>query len=219
MPRVVRSVVRSFKAKYAKEAAAFVREGGHAVYWETPDRARLVVPSPERRDDWTDLGIWSIFDLGLESWSVRKDGKFPGLATVRVPDDALHIVKRRAERDSIHPKAKHTSNFDCLECGACCRNNEVVLDEDDMTKLREADRADLLKKPWSKRKDGKVILTLKENGRCHHLRRDNKCKIYDIRPSACSVFPVASECCIAAREYELEVFDGLPPEGEWPWPD
>jgi Fe-S-cluster containining protein len=218
MPRVVRSVVRSFKAKYAKEAAAFVKLGGHAVYWESPERARLVVPAPARKDDWTDLGIWSIFDLGLDRWSIRKDGKFPGLATVRVPDDALHIVRRRAERDSIHPEATHTSKFDCLACGACCRKNEVVLDDDDMAKFREANRADLLKKPWSKRKDGKVILTLKENGRCHHLRRDNKCKIYDIRPSACSVFPVASECCIAAREYELELFDGLAPE-EWPWPE
>ena len=218
MPRVVRSVVRSFKAKYAKEAAAFVKLGGHAVYWESPEQARLVVPAPERKDDWTDLGIWSIFDLGLERWSIRKDGKFPGLATVRVPEDALHIVRRRAERDSIHPEATHTSSFDCLACGACCRNNEVVLDDDDMAKFREADRADLLKKPWAKRKDGKVILTLKENGRCHQLRRDNKCKIYDIRPSACSVFPVASECCIAAREYELELFDGLAPE-EWPWPE
>ena len=219
MPEVVRSVVRSFKAKYSKEAAAFVREGGHAIYWETPERARLVIPAPARNNDWTDLGIWSIFDLGLERWSTRKDGKFPGLSTARVPDDALQIVRRRAERDSIHPEATRRVVFDGLACGACCRDNEVVLDEDDMKTFRDGGRAELLKKPWSKRKDGKVILTLKDDGRCHHLRRDNKCKIYDLRPSACSVFPVASECCIAAREYELHVFDGLAPEGDWPWPD
>jgi Fe-S-cluster containining protein len=218
MAKVVRSVVRSFKAKYAKEAAAFVRLGGHAVYWETDERARVVVSAPAKKD-WTDLGVWSMFDLGLDKWTVKKDGPFAGLAQAKVPDDAYHIVRRRAERDSIHPEATREVSFDCLACGACCKDNEVVLDDDDKAVFLKAGRGDLLKKPWAKRKDGKVILTLKDNGKCHHLRRDNKCKIYDIRPSACSVFPVASECCISAREYELEIFDGLPPEGEWPWPE
>jgi Fe-S-cluster containining protein len=218
MARVVRSVVRRFSARFAAEAAAFAREGGHAVYWETEGKARLVVQAPTR-GDFTDLGAWSIYDLGLERWTVRKSGPFAGLATVRVPEDALHIVRRRAERDSIHPEPTREVDFDCLACGACCRDNEVVLDEDDVAKLRAGGRADLLKKPWSKRKGGRIVLTLKDNGRCHHLRRDNKCRIYELRPAACSVFPVASECCVSAREYELELFDGLAPEGEWPWPE
>lgn len=73
---------------------------------------------------------------------MRKTGPFAGLATVKVPDDALHIVRRRAERDSIHPEATREVDFDCLACGACCRDNEVVLDEDDVAKLRAGGRAD-----------------------------------------------------------------------------
>ncbi len=213
MALIERSVVRQFKASFAKEAAEHVRAGGHAIYWETAKRARLLVPAPAK-GDWTDLGAWSFYDLGLERWRIGKEGPFRGLATLLVPRDALHIVRRRAERDSIHPGPTRTTEFDCLACGACCRDNEVVLDRDDMKRFREAGRPELLKKPWTRRHDGKVILTLGKDKRCHHLRRDNMCKIYEIRPAACSVFPVASECCISAREYELGAFDGHPPEGE-----
>jgi Fe-S-cluster containining protein len=36
---------------------------------------------------------------------------------------------------------------------------------------------------------------------------DNRCAIYAIRPFNCSVFPVGSEACLAARESTLHVRD------------
>jgi uncharacterized protein len=209
---VIRPVVRSFKAAFARECAAYVQAGGHGVYWYEPKRARLVQPVPDETHP-ADLSLFSILDIGKKRWTVEKSGPFKGLATVLVPPAENWIVKRRAARDAGFRGPRRKTQFDCLECGACCKDNEVILFSDDVERFREAGRTDLLKPPFSRRTDGKLVLTLlPKSDRCHHLKRDNKCGIYTIRPDACSSFPVASECCLYARESELGLVDGLPPE-------
>src|SRR5579862_8562718 len=112
---VERPIVRSFKQKFVKEAAAHVRAGGHAVVWENDKRAVLVFPEPnEDRED--DLGLWAVYDMGKWKWKLEERGALKGLATTLVPRDCLWIVKRRAERDSIHPGARRTVAFDCTQC-------------------------------------------------------------------------------------------------------
>ena len=46
-----RPIVRSFKKKYVKEAAAHVRAGGHAFIWENDARALVVFGTPDEGDD------------------------------------------------------------------------------------------------------------------------------------------------------------------------
>ena len=60
--------------------------------------------------------------------------------------------------------------------------------------------------------EGRLVLTLLPNKRCHHLKRDNRCGIYELRPHPCSEFPAGSECCLYAREDVLDVYDGLKPD-------
>ena len=80
-------------------------------------------------------------------------------------------------------------------------------------KLSKGELGHLAKAPYAKRhKDGRIILTLLSSKRCRHLARDNRCKVYDHRPHACSEFPMGSECCIFAREDVLDLHDGVPPE-------
>jgi hypothetical protein len=208
MPTVQRPIVRSFDARYMREAAEHVRAGGHAVVWESPKRATLVVPKPDE-DDEMDLGYWSILDLGKWSYDVPRSGPFRGLGTLRVPSDCREIVRRRAERDSIHRGPTRVFRYDCLECGACCVDNEVVLDKKDLARFRAAGRAQLAKPPYAKRKDGKTVLVLKKDKRCKHLEDDNRCDIYALRPGSCSTFPAGSECCLFSREEELGIVDGL----------
>src|SRR4051812_12556445 len=100
--RVVRPVVRSFALRQVREAAAFARKGGHVVLWETPKRARLVVPAPDASDP-MDLGEWSILDLGKWRYEVVERGVLRGLATSPVPKDCHGIVRDRATRDLDHP--------------------------------------------------------------------------------------------------------------------
>jgi Fe-S-cluster containining protein len=208
--RAIRPIVRQFKDAYAKEAAAHVRAGGHAVVWEKGGKARLVLPLPND-DDSMCLHYWSLLDLGRNRWKKMPSGPYRGLASILVARDLHHILKRRAERDSVWPGPTRKIAFDCLECGACCKDNYVELDKDDIAKIKKAGRNDLLRAPYTRRNDGKLVLRLLKNKRCRHLAEDNKCGIYELRPSACWMFPVGSECCIHARE-EAGFYDGLPPE-------
>jgi Fe-S-cluster containining protein len=205
--KVSRPIVRSFKAKFARECAAWVRRGGHAIFWETDERALLVIPRIDD-DDVMDLGLWSIMDLGLDDWDNHARGVFRGLSSAPVPRSLRHIVKKRVVRDSIHEGPFRTLRLDCLECAACCRDNEVILERDDVTRFAEGGRPELGKPPLAVRRGKRVVLTLLRNKDCRHLGGDNKCGIYTLRPNACSEFPVGSECCLFAREEELGVLDG-----------
>jgi Fe-S-cluster containining protein len=211
---VQRPIVRSFKPKWIKEAAAHVRAGGHAVVWETTTRAMLVFQTPAA-DNPDDFGAWAIYDMGKSRWTTHKTGPYKGLASTLVPRDCHWIVKRRVERDSIHPGPTRKVAFDCTKCAACCQDNEVIMQDEDLQRFKDGGRPDLTKAPFVKRhKDGRILLTLLDDKRCRHLKRDNKCGIYDIRPHPCREFPMGSECCMFARWDVLKLHDGLPPEDE-----
>ena len=208
--RIVRPVVRSFARPHVKRAAAWVRAGGHAVVWLAPRKARLVFARPKEGDE-HDLGWWSVLDLGRSDYEIMLRGAFAGLALIAVPHDCYAIVRDRAMRDSIHPGPTHALDLDCLECGACCKDNRVELEDQDVERFARAGRPELARSPYAKRDDGKIVLVLRRDKRCKHLADDNKCGIYPIRPDACSTFPAGSECCLSSREEELGIVDGATP--------
>jgi hypothetical protein len=205
--RVMRPIVRSFQRPFLDEAAAWVREGGHAVVWLSPRKARLVFEKPRAGDD-HDMGYWSVLDIGKTEYAVARRGPFAGMAFVRIPHDCYTIVRDRIVRDSVHPGPTREIELDCLECGACCKDNRVELDDRDIARFEHAGRGELARRPYAKREDGAIVLVLQKNKRCKHLGDDNMCGIYPIRPSACSTFPVGSECCLSSREEEMGIVDG-----------
>ncbi len=206
--RVVRPVVRSFTKPFTARAIAWARAGGHAVLWETPSRAMMILPRPDRADI-GDLARWSLLDLELNRWTEPKSGPFRGLAVRRLTSDLHEIVKNRALRDAVHRGPTRKIALDCLACGACCRDNEVVLEDEDFERLENAGLEHLARAPWARRdRDGRVVLRLAKDERCKHLARDNKCGIYEARPNACREFPAGSECCLWARWEELGIADG-----------
>lgn len=207
-----RPIVRSFKTKFLKEAAAHARAGGHSIYWETEKKATLIFETPEKGDD-ENFGLWSIYDMGKYTWHDHSRGTLKGLSTSLVPKDCHWIAKRRVERDSMHPGPTRKMDLDCTKCAACCRDNEVILNPKDVKRFIDGGRPELAKPPYAKRqKDGKLVLTLLENKRCRHLKRNNMCGIYELRPHPCSEFPSASECCLFAREDVLGIYDGVKPQ-------
>src|SRR5450631_2301503 len=84
--KIARPVVRSFHPEFARDCAAWVRAGGHAVLWETPERARLVVGHFDKQVE-QDLARWANLDLGKPTYHVVKRGPFRGLVPTPVPDD------------------------------------------------------------------------------------------------------------------------------------
>lgn len=209
---LLRPIVRSFKRKFEKEAARHVRAGGHAVVWDSEARAELFFQTPPKGHA-DDFGAWAVYDMGKSRWKTHRDGVFAGLSSTLVPKDCLWIAKRRTERDSMHPGSQREVSFDCTSCAACCRDNEVILQPSDIERFAEGGRPELAKLPYAKRrKDGALVLTLLPNKRCRHLKRNNHCGIYELRPHPCSEFPMGSECCIFAREDVLGLYDGVRPE-------
>ncbi len=102
-----------------------------------------------------------------------------------------------------------STRFECVseECGSrCCRNNLVVLNEDDILRFEEAaispddsteriEFNDFLKRigaPTMPQFEGILVLILRkdEEGNCAFLNLDNgRCRIYASRPFFCREFP------------------------------
>jgi uncharacterized protein len=205
-----RPVVRSYSWPHREQAAKWVRDGGHALVWVSPRKARLVFARPRAGDE-GDLGWWSVLDLGRSRYLTARRGPFAGLAYLRVSHDGYGIVRERVERDSVHEGPTRQLALDCLACGACCKDNRVELEDEDVARFDRGGRGDLARVPYAKRDDGRLVLVLTKDKRCKHLEGDNRCAIYAIRPNGCSTFPPASECCLSAREEEMGIFDGAMP--------
>ena len=209
MSRVVRPIVRSFSGKQLRDAAAHVRRGGHAVVWETPSRARLLVPAPDP-DDPMDLALFSILDLGKTRYEISNEGVTKGLAMTRVPSDCNDLISRRTERDEVHAGATRPIDLDCLACGACCRANKVELSKVDIARFEEAGRG----RPLA---DALFSTTRRQagaspSGRSQMPAPRQRQQMRNLRNPARDVrdFPMASECCLSARYEELGIYDGAP---------
>jgi hypothetical protein len=207
---VVRPVWRSFQPRFLSRAAAHVKKGGHAALLRADDDGIDMLLGVDAQGKITELGHWAILSIEQQRWRRVKDGPAKGLAIARVKEDFEGAVLDWCERDSIHEGPTRDVELDCLECGACCHEANVVLDGDDFDRWKQAGRKDLMDKAYLKRKNGRVTLRFLDNGRCRNLGKDLKCAIYALRPDNCSAFVVGSEACLSAREDTLKIRDGLP---------
>jgi hypothetical protein len=207
---IVRPVVRSFTVEQEREAAVHVRAGGHAIVWEHPKRARLVLPVPKKGDP-EDLALHSILDLGKSRFRISERGATKGLATALVEPGYNGVLRQRIERDSEHPGPTRAMTLDCAKCAACCHSNHVELGKKDIKRFEQGGRPELALAPYARRSDGKLMLRLAPDGACIQLGPGNRCNIYAIRPEACRTFPVGSECCLSARADDFGIYDGQAP--------
>jgi Fe-S-cluster containining protein len=207
--RVVRPVWRRYAAEYVKNAAAWVKKGGHAVVVERPSRIRLVL-GVDDAGKLTEQGLWAVLALEQQRASLVKTGPLRGLFTILVAPHARDAALDWCERDAGFEEPTRTMRLDCLECAACCHQSNVILYDDDLERFRLAGRHDLLtKERLIRKKDGKLRLRFLPNGRCPQLQTDNKCNVYAARPFNCSVFPVGTEACLAARESTWKIRDDV----------
>ena len=111
------------------------------------------------------------------------------------------MVAGWCERDSALPESMTLETLDCRACGACCRDNDVLLGKDDFARWRAAGRSDLEAPEFLRARKRK--LRVLPSGDCVHLR-GNDCGIYEVRPDNCRAFPAGSECCLFARDEQRE---------------
>ncbi len=208
--RVVRPVWRRFVPRFYERAVSWVRAGGHALIVHGPRRQELLLTSDEDGEI-SEQGTWAVLALEQQRTKRIEAGPARGLFSAMVRPHARDAVADWCERDSVIEAPVRVLELDCLECGACCHEANVILYEDDLDRFREAGRPDLASRAYVRRaRDGKVTLRFAKGGRCQHLLADNKCNVYALRPFNCRVFPVGSEACLVAREGTLGVRDGAP---------
>jgi hypothetical protein len=201
---VVRPVWRSFRPQFLVQAARHVRAGGFAAVFFANGEIKLLLPRG-RDGALSEMALWALLSIDVRRWGSARSGPARRLAAVRVQQRHRDIIGEWCKRDSAEPHSTRTMELDCLSCGACCRDNRVLLERPDLARWR-AERPDLLNRAYIRRSNGTVLLRL-EQGACVHLGRGNRCNIYPLRPGNCSEFPVGAEPCLAARLETLGIVD------------
>jgi len=208
---IERPVWRRFLPRWLARAAEHVRSGGVAAIVE--ERELRVILPVNGKGKITELGQWALLAIEQRGYRRISDGPAKGLIGAKIAPDYEGVVLDWCERDAIHPEATRTIELDCTACAACCREANVLLDEDDLERFRSAGREDLTGRAYIRRhRDGRIVLRFADDKRCQLLRPDNLCGIYEIRPDNCRAFVTGSEACLAAREDTLGIRDGAPVE-------
>jgi Fe-S-cluster containining protein len=95
-------------------------------------------------------------------------------------------------------------DFDCRQCGACCRDasdGRVLVEPEDLVRWRREGRSDILG-ALVPGHFGLQAFASDANGTCVHHGTDggaNDCAIYETRAASCHMLVPGSRECLAAR--------------------
>lgn len=196
MDTIIRPVWRAFPRDAVSDAVAHCQQGGLAVLRKGP-RWTLVVPT-DADGDVPELCAWALMDLDVRSPKRYTAGAASGLTYTVLTEGQKYLVRRWLKRDKGIEAGRTEVALDCVACGACCRKNKVILEDEDFDRWRDVGREELGERPYVRRQRGRRLLVLLDNGDCQHLR-GNLCGIYDLRPDNCRAFPAGSEPCLSTR--------------------
>jgi Fe-S-cluster containining protein len=175
-------------------------------------RATSARPDLARRGD-TDYNRWlgppwsgkedsmaTNHDEILSDWkknaAAHDDANFTYLHSLKVADDPRQTDATAA---ALHAQAFQI--IDCTRCANCCKTLNILLDADDVDRIAghvgmtpeaftakylqavEGDQFQIVVKP------------------CPFLGADDRCTIYDVRPSACGEYPHTDKSGFAHRTY------------------
>ncbi|MBK1877520.1 YkgJ family cysteine cluster protein [Pelagicoccus mobilis] len=91
--------------------------------------------------------------------------------------------------------------FDCTDCGACCRCYPIFASESDAAREPEIEKVGVRVEQFlGKEETAYRLFPLARVEGCGFLKQDQLCRIYDTRPEVCRKFTAGSEQCIRARE-------------------
>lgn len=112
---------------------------------------------------------------------------------------------KRADKNSILRQlpvyhAEAFEKIECLKCANCCRNYSPRFKTPDIKRISKHLRlkeGDFIEKYLSLDKDGDYVV---KSTPCSFLGDDNRCTIYEVRPSDCHRFPYTDEDVIFKRQ-------------------
>ena len=97
----------------------------------------------------------------------------------------------------LHEEA--SAKVDCLQCANCCKNYSPRFKTPDIKRISKGlglKEGAFIEKYLKLDEDGDYVVNQKP---CPFLGSDNRCGIYDIRPSDCSRFPYTDEDVLLKR--------------------
>lgn len=89
---------------------------------------------------------------------------------------------------------------DCLQCAACCKNYSPRFKTPDIKRISRhlgIKESTLIENYLRVDEDGDFVV---RSSPCPFLGADNRCSIYDVRPSDCARFPYTDEDVIIKRQ-------------------
>ena len=195
--RVVRPLWREFSPTSLRDAASHARAGGIAVvrdrWWY------LLGDAGPEGEDLPQMVDWAIRAVEAARWWEIEEGVARGLVRASIGAGWRERVGEWIERDRAFKGATSRATFDCVNCAACCYDNEVLLDAGDLVRLARGGPKDLTRRLRTVK--GKRYLPLDRKSKaCIHLDRSLMCGIYEQRPFMCRDFPAGSEQCMTSRE-------------------
>jgi hypothetical protein len=179
-------------------AAAYARRGGGALVVGERGGSKAVLFRPDADGDPALLVHWALKDLHAERWRRLGRGPAAGMALAPIPAGRRWVAATWLERDRAHVGPTRPLAIDCMTCAACCHDNAVLLEPNDLLRWKRARRDDLAGEGFVVPRGRRKFLRLAPNGACQHLN-GTLCGIYRLRPFNCRAFPAGTEPCLFAR--------------------
>lgn len=107
-----------------------------------------------------------------------------------------NVVLRRLPQ--LHKEA--FEKIDCLQCAACCKNYSPRFKTPDVKRISKHLRMKesvFIETYLKVDEEGDFVV---KSSPCPFLGTDNRCSVYDVRPSDCSRFPYTDEDVIVKRQ-------------------
>lgn len=94
---------------------------------------------------------------------------------------------------------EHPIRFKCTGCGKCCTGNKDAYVEVSAKEQRKIQTFLDISPAWFRRRylsrfdDGDIAVAMDTQGRCPFLDKEDRCRIYPVRPMQCRTYPYWDE--------------------------
>ncbi|MDB5196327.1 MAG: Fe-S-oxidoreductase [Flaviaesturariibacter sp.] len=108
--------------------------------------------------------------------------------------------KNRVLKQLPHLNEEAFEKIDCLQCAACCKNYSPRFKTPDVKRISKhlgLKESDFLDTYLTVDNEGDFVVKATP---CPFLQPDNRCGIYEVRPSDCARFPYTDEDVIIKRQ-------------------
>lgn len=131
----------------------------------------------------------------LHNWQKKSGEKQKGFRQFLNRADKNKVLK---VLPALHEEA--FEKIDCLQCAACCKNYSPRFKTPDVKRISRhlgLKESALIEKYLKVDEEGDFVV----QGRpCPFLGADNRCTIYEVRPSDCARFPYTDEDVLIKRQ-------------------